>query len=55
MKAKKKHRIIKKAIVYLENTFDQKTQSWRIIPEKAQFDPHAPWWNQIKNEKIYHL
>jgi len=53
MKAIKKHRIIKKAIVYLENTFNQKTQSWRIIPEKAQFDPHAPWWNQINNEKKY--
>ena len=49
----KKHKIIKKAIVYLENTFNQKTQSWRIIPEKAQFDPHAPWWNQINHEKKY--
>jgi len=53
MNAIKKHKIIKKAIVYLENTFNQKTQSWRIIPEKAQFDPHAPWWNQINNEKKY--
>ena len=53
MNAINKHKIIKKAILYLENTFNQKTQSWRIISDKAQFDPHAPQQNQINNEKKY--
>ena len=49
----KKHKIINTILGYLTKTFDQNTRSWRIIPEIAQSEPHAPWWSQTDNIEKY--
>ncbi|WP_188999011.1 hypothetical protein [Deinococcus roseus] len=37
--------VVQFAVNYLLETLDPETLTWRIIPEEAQQDPHAPWWD----------
>ena len=36
--------MVKAAVEYLLNVFQTDTQVWRVIPDDANNDPHAPWW-----------
>jgi len=38
------HPMVRAAVKYLLDSFDIKTQVWRVIPEDANEHPHAPWW-----------
>lgn len=37
--------LVKGAIRYLLETFDNQDQVWRVIPPGANDHPHAPWWH----------
>ncbi|MFN2236014.1 MAG: hypothetical protein ACK2U1_17455 [Anaerolineales bacterium] len=38
------HSMVKAAVKYLLDIFETDTQVWRVIPDDANDDPHAPWW-----------
>ena len=38
-------KMIKEAILYLENTFDSNRNGWFVATRKINDFPHAPWWN----------
>jgi hypothetical protein len=40
-----KHPFVEGAIGYLRSTFDEEHSVWRVVPEDANDDPHAPWWH----------
>lgn len=45
--------LIKSEIEFLLKNYDEKIQSWRIIPSEAEDSPHAPWWNQKERENHF--
>lgn len=38
-------KMIKEAILYLENAFDSNRNGWFVATRKINDFPHAPWWN----------
>lgn len=42
--------LIKPAVRFFLNNYNENVQSWRIIPPEAEKSPHAPWWTQIGRE-----
>lgn len=45
--------IARRAVTFLLKNLDRQNGHWRIIPEKAEESPHAPWWNQEGREASY--
>ncbi|CAG35337.1 prenyltransferase/squalene oxidase repeat-containing protein [Desulfotalea psychrophila] len=45
--------MLKGAISFLMNTYDEERHVWRIIPQTAESSPHAPWWNRTGLEKTF--
>ncbi|OZM56301.1 hypothetical protein CIB95_12870 [Lottiidibacillus patelloidae] len=45
------HPIIKDAINYFLNTYDQEQKRWFTVPEEVNNYPHAPWWHVNKETK----
>jgi len=39
------HRLVRSAIDYLMNTFNEESGVWRVLPREANEHPHAPWWH----------
>ncbi len=39
------HPMVQAAVKYLLDSFDPETQVWRVIPQDANDNPHAPWWH----------
>jgi len=39
------HPIVRGAIGFLIETYDPKTQVWRVVPTSTNLHPHAPWWH----------
>ncbi len=39
------HAIVQGAIGFLIETYDPKTQVWRVVPTSTNLHPHAPWWH----------
>jgi hypothetical protein len=39
------HRMVRRAVQYLVETFDPRAQVWRVAPDDANRFPHAPWWH----------
>jgi hypothetical protein len=37
--------LVEGAVRYLLDTFDARSQVWRVIPAEANDHPHAPWWH----------
>ena len=37
--------LVEGAVRYLLDTFDARSQVWRVIPPEANEHPHAPWWH----------
>lgn len=50
LKTDTNHEMIKNAVHFLLSSYDEKDQTWRIIPLEAENSPHAPWWNQVGRE-----
>ena len=38
--------MVRRAVQYLLNTFDDATRVWRVAPRDANDHPHAPWWHE---------
>ncbi|KGX93808.1 hypothetical protein N781_01005 [Pontibacillus halophilus JSM 076056 = DSM 19796] len=36
--------IFRKAVRYLESTFDEERRGWYAVPKEVNDAPHAPWW-----------
>ena len=51
-KTKKSREMIKKAIKYLESTYDEKRKGWYAVPETVNDYPHTPWWHFDEEEKM---
>jgi hypothetical protein len=45
MKIPPKHPKVQEAVVYLLDTFEPKTKTWRVVPRDVNEYPHAPWWH----------
>lgn len=45
------HKIVKKAIRYLLNEYNEESSSWPVIPEHDNKQPHAPWWHYTESFK----
>lgn len=45
--------IIAKSLNYLMGTYDERTQTWRYLPDTTDSSPHAPWWNQDGLEETF--
>lgn len=43
--------LIKKAVEYLETTFDKTRNGWFAVPKEVNDYPHAVWWNWDKDKK----
>ena len=39
------HPMVADAVRFLRQTFDELSQTWRVIPHDANDYPHAPWWH----------
>ncbi|BAB05610.1 hypothetical protein P4637_01875 [Halalkalibacterium halodurans] len=39
------HPIVKGAIGYFLNKYDEKKKKWQIVPKEVNNVPHAPWWH----------
>ncbi len=39
------HPLVRRAVAYLLETFDDEKKVWRVLPEGASAYPHAPWWH----------
>jgi hypothetical protein len=39
------HPLVRQAVTYLQNTLDEGTQTWRVVPQDVNSHPHAPWWH----------
>ncbi len=39
------HPLVRRAVAYLLETFDDEKKVWRVLPEGANAHPHAPWWH----------
>jgi len=53
IKADNSDHLVKSGIEFLLKNYDEKVQSWRIIPLEAEDSPHAPWWNQKERESHF--
>ena len=51
-KTEKSRDMIKKAIKYLESTYNKKRKGWYAVPETVNDHPHTPWWHFDKEEKM---
>jgi hypothetical protein len=51
-KRKKSREMIKKAIQYLENTYNEDRKGWYALSEIVNEYPHTPWWHYDKEEKM---
>jgi hypothetical protein len=39
------HKMVRKAVEYLQATFDPDSKVWRVVPNDTNEHPHAPWWH----------
>lgn len=39
------HAMVADVVRFLRETFDEESQTWRVIPHDANDYPHAPWWH----------
>ena len=44
--------LIKKAISYLENSFNQNRNGWYAVSREINDYPHTPWWHYDEEEKM---
>jgi len=40
------HAMVRRAVRYLLNTFDDAARVWRVAPHDTNDHPHAPWWHE---------
>lgn len=50
LKADTNQGMVKTAVDFFLRNYNEKYQSWKIIPLEAENSPHAPWWNQVGRE-----
>ena len=44
--------LIKKAISYLENSFNQNRNGWYAVSKEVNDYPHTPWWHYDEEERM---
>lgn len=44
--------MIKKAIAFLEKTYNEERKGWYSVPKSVNFYPHAPWWTYDENKEM---
>lgn len=44
--------MIRKAIEYLQVSFDEERIGWFAVPEEVNAFPHAPWWHYDERERM---
>jgi len=44
--------MIKRAVNYLENSYDEERKGWLCVPESVNDYPHAPWWTFDKDKNM---
>ncbi|MDZ7671820.1 MAG: hypothetical protein U5K53_03145 [Halanaerobiales bacterium] len=45
-------KMIKKAVQYLESTYDEDRKGWYAVPKVVNDYPHTPWWHYDEDEKM---
>ncbi len=47
------HPIVRNALTYLLEAYDESRQVWPIIPPEVESAPHAPWWDYASSEASF--
>ncbi len=47
------HPIVRNALTYLFEAYDESRQVWPIIPPEVENAPHAPWWDYASSEASF--
>lgn len=49
------HPMVRQTLVYFQNTLDEGTLTWRVVPLDVNDYPHAPWWHDADGslERIF--
>lgn len=47
------HTLVRRAVQYLLNTYNEEDKVWDIIPPEVEDAPHAPWWTYEGNRECF--